>query len=428
MDDTAVTRRTERDYILSLLFRETLPVTVRVPIEDMSTEAHQEILQAVYDCDEAYGVWDWATVVGHMVRNHRKHAADFEKWDGDIAMLGESHPRAEMVKQLAQDRRYLATATKIYQAQKNGETFEALNLCESMATMGRREIEEIKSVDLADTIATARKEVRDNISGKGGALYFQVPLLDDAVKGVPAGSMVTIGGTTGSGKSSLALLAAVRMAQKEKRVAILSLEDPESLWGKRTMGLLAGIPVAWIYTGGGNGQDVISDCQQLGERAELAARGLPIRITFCNGLSSEQICGEAKRLIKAYEPNVLMLDYIQAARFDLKAQRYDKSVSDLAKRLKGMCAQAGIVLILTSQLSRQQGGPEVEPNLHNLKESGDLENESEVVLLLWQAEKTVEGKKQPYSYGKIAKIKWARSGKRFQLQRDPSHGMITGVI
>lgn len=420
--DQASTERVERRYLLSLFHRQTLPDFVRVSVDDMTTAAYKAILQSIYDCEEAYGIWDWATVCALMYQNASPHTGIMEELGYDQELLGDSDSRAAMIKRFALERRYSECAQRIVAAQKDGRYMDALEIAESMTEIKPLKKEGFESLDLADIVAAAKAEMRENIRGSGGRLKFGEPLLDRVIGGIPMGGMLTIGGVTSAGKSSFALYLSVLMAQAGKRVGILSLEDPKTLWGDRTMGLLGDVRISWLLGGVDLGEEALAELAEKGGIAELKARGLAIRVTLCTGASVAEAISESKKLIKNYEPDVLVVDYVQAARFNLKiGARYDKLIADFAKALKGLCVRSNIPLILLSQIRRLEKGEE--PTIFHLKESGDLENESDVVLLLWQP--MIDGEER--SIGKIGKIKWGMRGLRFEMIRDPSHGMIDEV-
>jgi len=416
------TDRMERDYLISLMFRQTMPEEVRVDTEDMSNPAYAEILQSIYDCDEAFGCWEWAIVLNHMYQNRSKHTDVMEAWGLNIEIKADAAPRAQIVKQLGVERRYHEAAQRIVAANKEGRYADAAEIGESMVDIKPIKKEKtFETIDLSETITAAKTEVRETMQGKSTKVKFCEPILDRWLGGLEPGAMMTVGGSTSAGKSSFVLKLAVGMAKKGKRVAILSLEDPKSLWGKRSMGLLAGINVEWLYGGVALGEDAIREFSEMGARAELQAQGLPIRVSLATGPKASEAITEARKLVKRYDPDVFFVDYVQAPRFDQRARvGYDKLVADFAKQMKGLAVQYNIPLILVSQFKRPDSHRE--PTMHDLKETGDLEIISEIVMLLW---KKNEGDVD--THGKIAKVKWALAGQRFMLRRDPAHGMVTGI-
>lgn len=416
-------QKIERDYLMALFSRGELPADVRLEPDDMSSTAYGEILQGIYDCEEAFGIWDCGTVLQHMYDNKSKHCGVLEHLSENFEPTLEAGARADIIRSAARVRLYHTEARKAVEAFEDNRIADGVEIARKLTEIKTPGEERFRVIDIGSAVGLARQEVGQLIEGRSTRLKFNLDLFDKQIGGVTPGSMTTIGGTTSSGKSSLVLLLAVTLARAGKRVCILSLEDPETLWGDRLLSLLADIPTVWLYTGAGLGADAIEDFKERADQAELLAQGMPIQLGVCTGATASEAINEATKLIKSWQCHVLIVDYLQAARFDLAVQRYDKSVADLSKRLKGLCNHHRIPLIVTSQVRRRQGNPFAEPHITDLKESGDLENESEIVILLWKD----SDKPNARCLGKIAKIKWSQPGLRFELVRDESHGMITNV-
>jgi len=417
------TVRLEREYLMSLLVRDTLPDGIRVVPDELSVVSHREILQAIYDCEEAHGLWDCATVLNHLYLQKSKFYAAMQNVSENIEVLMEAGPRAELIREAAKIRQLREQTGKAMEAFGDDRVHDGLSILDDIRMLSRRDPEEESDYDIGKTVEIARKEVEERLKGRTTMLTLNTPLLDESIGGLAPGTMLTIGGTTTSGKSSLVLYLAIRMSHKGTRVGVVSLEDPMGLWGSRTMSLLSGIPISWVYTGAGLGGVAIDDFTFRADNASREAQGFTIRIANCTGAKPSGAIAAARRLIADYGCDVLIVDYLQAARFDLKVERYDKSVADLSKQLKGLCNEAGLPLIVTSQLKRRQGNPYAEPHMFDLKESGDLEIESDVIMLLWKDSDKPDAK----CLGKVSKVKWSQPGLRFELTRDRSHGMIIGL-
>lgn len=233
-----------------------------------------------------------------------------------------------------------------------------------------------------------------------------VEALASEVGQLPPGAVLTIGGYTGTGKSSLALLLAFR-AQPAVKVGILSVEDPMETWGQRLLALVSGVPAEAIQ------RRTITVDQR--ERLEIGApkmRDVNILWSCSAGVGADRGVAIAEQMA-AEGATLLVIDYLQAFRTSTKTERYD-AVSDLFKALKGVAARRGCSIIMLSQLSRpERGGEFREPRMSQLKESGDIENESEAILLLWQRGPNPTDDTNV----RLAKLKWGPRGAKFTLER-----------
>jgi len=226
--------------------------------------------------------------------------------------------------------------------------------------------------------------------------------IDNVLGRLPAGSMTVIGGETGSGKSHLVHAMALNAQRAGNHPGIISLEDSVDEWGTRGIAILTGCTYQAVLAAKTLGADDRAALyKQIYEAPDLA-REIDIKIGFAISARMENVMQMAKSLIVDHGRDVLLVDYMQAVRVESDRMRLDKAYADVAKRLKGLCAKHKIPLILNSQLSRSKD----EPTINSLKETGDLENESEIVILLWRE----RGKKQARTLWRVGKAKW--SGER----------------
>lgn len=246
-----------------------------------------------------------------------------------------------------------------------------------------------------------------------------LPMLDDAYGGLPRGTMLTIGGTTGSGKSSLMLNMAKWLACHGHRPGIVSCEDSDAIWGGRVLSHLAAV----------NPQQLQSAQLDFDASAELErgidyARSLGIAFTFTENRPLHDVLTAMRDLLSNHHCDVIMVDYIQAIRLGHGAKRAEL-VSDAAQALKGECQQHGVPLVLASQLNRaDKNKPYAEPHARDLKETGDLENMSDVVVLLWKT----SDEEGALALGKVAKVKWSPKRPRFEVTRNPVTGALINLI
>jgi replicative DNA helicase len=235
-------------------------------------------------------------------------------------------------------------------------------------------------------------------------------LLDRAVGSLRPKTLTVIGGTTGAGKSSLVLASAVNQARRGLHVGIVSCEDAETVWGER---LYAHVEDAAISGA--------SDEQA--DRASRAAAALPIHFAFELGRPLKDVLRAVRHLVRKHRCQVIYVDYLQAIG-DPQSKERRHFVAGAAAKLKAQCQELGATLVLASQLSRpSKEKPFGEVFTSDLKESGDVENMAEVVLLLWKN----GDRNDSLTLGKVAKIKWSAARPRFQVQRSAA-GAITGVL
>lgn len=222
--------------------------------------------------------------------------------------------------------------------------------------------------------------------------------IDQIIGRLPAGSMTVIGGETSAGKSHFVHAIARNAERLGNKPGIISIEDGIDEWGTRGIAGLTGVTYQAVLAARIQSQD---DRVALYERIYKApdlAKDIDIKVGIAISANLETVMQCAKSLIVDHDRNVLLVDYCQAVRVESERIRLDKAYADVAKRLKGLCAKHKIPLVLNSQLSRSK----TEPTINSLKESGDLENESEIVILLWKD----KDNRRSRTLWKIGKAKW----------------------
>ncbi len=246
--------------------------------------------------------------------------------------------------------------------------------------------------------------------------------IDQALGGMPPGTQITIGGRTGSGKSSLMLAIAMSQSERGIKFGIVSCEDPDWVWGARILCALNPSLSPDHFFGDDNGYVQPSVLQEARRGVELA-RDLGIHFSFQIGKSCEYVARAATKLVKQQGCRAIEVDYLQA----IAARGKDRYVArtDDAQTLKQACYEAGVPLILGSQLKRPDGSnPFKEPVNGDLKDTGDLENMSEAIVLLWNE----SDEEDAPCFGKVSKVKWSPKRPRFELQRDASSGALVDLI
>jgi len=331
----------------------------------------------------------------------------------DPSVVIDPSPVVEKLKLLARRRQEFKLARDMSTAFAAGDRVTATAMADELRVLMATKTEAVEVLTLQKTVECAYQYLVDFTENKRH-VALGITTLDSIVGRIPAGSMTIIGGETGAGKSQTMLMMAMEMARAGNHPGIISLEDAREEWGGRAIARLTGITFRDFLAVKGRGADERHAVYAQAGKAVDESGNYQIDIAYAISASADSVLNTAGRLISERACNVLFVDYVQAVRIGKEwTKRIDKGFSDVAKQLKALSARAGVPLILGSQLARSKETP----TIHSLKESGDLENEAEVVILLW---KKTDGQIR----WKLGKVKWAYERPNGIVTVNKTTGMI----
>jgi len=208
-------------------------------------------------------------------------------------------------------------------------------------------------------------------------LTWSLPKLNDRMY-TEAGDMVLLGGYASAGKTALALRFAWHMA-KSRRVGFYSLETGPSKLGDRSVAAIAGIDMGAIK----RSTLTDGDWEKLADYAEGMAE-CTLDLIPAGGMTVQDI--QADALAHRYE--VVYLDYVQIIKAPKGGNRTE-IVTNISIELHQLAQTHGVTVVALSQLSRAKStgdGGEAAPTMSSLRESGQLEQDADAVLLLYREE------------------------------------------
>lgn len=225
------------------------------------------------------------------------------------------------------------------------------------------------------------------------------------------GDFIILGGYPSDGKTALALSFSWHQSQTMK-VGFFSLETSKDKVFDRLGAMITGIPMGRTKH---NQMDDADWGKVAASSRDICGRQLDI--IPAAGLSAREVLN----LAKAREYQVIYIDYIQLLQPENpKAPRYEK-VSQISMDLHTMANQYGIAVIGLSQLSRpEKGQAKKEPRMSDLRESGQLEQDADIILLLYRPHTEDSDGSRPERFLKIAKNKEGQAFLNIALDFDGS--------
>jgi replicative DNA helicase len=220
------------------------------------------------------------------------------------------------------------------------------------------------------------------IASRGGRLAG-VPTgfaeLDELTNGLHPGQMIIIAARPAIGKSTLALDFARSAAIRNRlTTAVFSLEMSSSEIMTRLLSAEAGIKLHHLRTG----KLSDPDWEQL---AKVTGRieSAPLFIDDSPNLTMMEIRAKARRMKQRYDLKLVIIDYLQLMSSGKKVENRQVEVSEFSRQIKLLAKELEIPVIAISQLNRgSEQRTDKKPLLSDLRESGSLEQDADMVLLL----------------------------------------------
>lgn len=219
------------------------------------------------------------------------------------------------------------------------------------------------------------------------------PGIDAKLQGLRPGQMVVIGARPGVGKTSFALNLAINAAAKGANIAFFSLEMSKTEIAQRLLSAQARIPLSAIR--GARIQD--NQWPALLEATNDLSQ-LDIMIDDTPGTTVTEVRAKARRMLHGKENGLVILDYLQLVSPPSGNRRADSratEVSEMSRGIKIMAKDLGVPVIALSQLSRQvESRTGKRPQLSDLRESGSIEQDADIVILLDRSMTPEEAERQ----------------------------------
>jgi len=218
--------------------------------------------------------------------------------------------------------------------------------------------------------------------------------LDQKLSGLHNSELIILAGRTAMGKTSFALNIAEHVAIRENHsVAIFSLEMSNEQLVQR---LLCGLGrVNWHNLRTGYlAQEEFAKLPMAADRLSRA----PIYIDDTPSISILEIKAKSRRLKAAHKLDLVIVDYIQMVQGRGRTETRQQEVAEISRSLKALAREVNVPVIALSQLSREVDRRESHlPRLSDLRESGSIEQDADVVLMLhrdWEYDRMEENKRK----------------------------------
>ena len=360
--------------------------------EDFYRDAHRAIYEAITSLYEHREPADFITLCDELERRGKLEeiggAGYITSLVNQVPTSGNVEFYGRIVERTAILRRLIFAAGQIVAtAYEESDAKVALERSEQLLfQVGKR----YTTTDFASgtAIMAAYMEKLDQLHMHPGSL-LGVPtgfrFLDKRLGGLQKSDLIIVAGRPGMGKSSLSCSIAYNaILHHKKRVAIFTLEmDGEQLMQK-FISYYTGIDSQYLR----NGHLNEDDWDKIVEAQNALSTDL-LQIDDTPALSLMAMRSKARRLMADAPIDLIIVDYLQLMEaYTASGKRYDtrlQEVSEISKGLKALAKELKVPILALAQLSRAvEARADKLPQLSDLRESGTIEQDSDVVLLLYR--------------------------------------------
>lgn len=239
---------------------------------------------------------------------------------------------------------------------------------------------------LRGALVDAFQELNSAQSGQSYSATTGLAALDAATGGLQPGGLTLLAARPGQGKTALALRIATATAREGRGVVFLSLEMRRERLAVRVVAADGGVSVSRAI----RGQLTPDEWNRL-VRSASAVSELPIVIDDEPGVSVAVARSKARRHIQRWraqgvEPGLVVVDYVQLLT-DRDAPTDEVRVARASQGLTALAKELEVPVLALAQLSRDcERRPDRRPLLSDLRSSGQLEQDAELVLMLYRDE------------------------------------------
>jgi len=295
---------------------------------------------------------------------------------------------ARIVREKYMLRRLMASCTEIIR-----EASQPVEDTDRLIDTAEEKIFQIQDFRLKESFSQLKPLIRDSIDEleqrqKHGTTMTGVPSgfldLDQLTGGFQQSDLVIIAGRPSMGKTSFCLNVALSLAVGENptAVALFSLEMSKKQLTQRFLCLYGKVNLNKLRTAR------LTDLEWTKlHQAANALYEVPIFIDDTPEISPLELRAKARRLKKSDNIGLIMIDYMQLMRGVGKPENRTQEISQISRSLKSLAKELDIPVLALSQLNRAvEGRQDRRPQLADLRESGAIEQDADLVLFIYRPE------------------------------------------
>ena len=232
---------------------------------------------------------------------------------------------------------------------------------------------------IADSTETTFERIKKRANGEFDEFGLETGFkcLDKCLWGLQKSDLVIIAARAGVGKTAFALNVISHSGlENKKKIAFFSLEMPKNQIVERLFSLNTEIPNFKLKAG------ILDNKFKQVEKVKSSLVESKIFIDDDSNNTVQSMTLKAKRLKRREGLDLIVVDYLQFIKPQEKSGNRFQDVGEIARGLKSMARELNVPVIALCQLNRQLDNEDREPTLADLRESGEIENNADIVMFL----------------------------------------------
>ncbi len=354
-------------------------------------EAHRRLFRAMKRLVERRVVIDHVTLRDELQRTNELESVGGEAYLGELldaaVTTANLEAHAAIVREKAVLRQLIETSTAIV-----SQAYQGSMPASDLLDEAESKIFQISQYHRADGFSRLKEMLWPTMERierlhEQGKTVTGVPSgfkdLDDMTAGFQPSDLIIVAARPSMGKTAFCLNVAAHAAHEGTGVAIFSLEMSREALVQRLLCAEARVDSQRVRRG------TLSDADfTLLARAAGVLASCPIWIDDTPALTLLEMRSKARRLRLENEIGLVVVDYLQLMRSPAYADNRVQEISDISRSLKALARELELPVIALSQLSRasEQRGGERKPILSDLRDSGAIEQDADLVLFIHRPE------------------------------------------
>ncbi len=368
---------------------EVMPLVGRSDSEWFYIPAHQKLFEVLLDLyDDPTKAVDLIVVSDEL---RRRELLEFVGGQDYMIQLAESFSEwanAEYYAQIVRDKGMLRDLIRCT-GEIAEQAFSGVDDAREILDIAEQKLFEVterrvggQTSEIKDAVARLAKQLQDGDQGGCTGLLTGLTELNDITSGFQRGDLIILAGRPSMGKTALGLTIAQYMAREDHLpVAFFSMEMGVDQLAQRVLCAYTGVESQRLRKRTLSEQDtheLLTACADF--------ENVPLFIDDSSSLTIMELRSAARRLKQRHDIQAVFVDYLQLMHSPRSESR-QVEIATISRGLKGLARELNVPVIAMAQLNRMvEGRSDKRPLMSDLRESGALEQDADVVLLIHREE------------------------------------------